>query len=40
MRANEGTSISGIKTVIWLDTNDATLQPWIHAADTIYLNTK
>lgn len=39
LRANEGTAISGIKTVVWLDTVDATLQAWIHAADTIYLNT-
>lgn len=39
LRSHEGTAISGIKTVIWLDTADAMMQPWIHLADTIYLNT-
>ena len=39
LRANEGTAISGINTIIWLDTADALLQTWIHLADTIYLNT-
>ncbi|HQW83904.1 MAG TPA: Xaa-Pro aminopeptidase, partial [Ferruginibacter sp.] len=39
LRANEGTAISGIKTIIWLDTADATMQAWVHLADTIYLNT-
>lgn len=39
LRANEGTAISGINTIIWLDTADATMQPWVHLADTIYLNT-
>ncbi len=38
LRINEATAISGIKTIIWLDTLDATLQPWIHWTDTIYLN--
>lgn len=38
LRANEATEISGIKTVVWLDSIDAMLQPWIHLADTIYLN--
>jgi len=38
LRANEATAISGIQTIIWLDTSDALLQPWIHWADTIYLN--
>ncbi len=38
LRINEATSISGITTIIWLDTADAMLQPWIHWADTIYLN--
>ncbi len=36
---NEGKEISGIKTVMWLDTVDVLLQPWIHLADRIYLNT-
>ena len=39
LRAHEATSISGIATVIWLDSIDGLLQPWIHLADTIYLNT-
>ncbi len=39
LTAEEGTEISGIKSVIWLDVYDAMLQPWIHYADTIYLNT-
>jgi Xaa-Pro aminopeptidase len=39
LTANEAENISGIKTIIWLDTLDALLQPWIHSADTIYLNT-
>ncbi|MEP6617012.1 MAG: aminopeptidase P family protein [Ginsengibacter sp.] len=39
LTASEATNISGIKTIIWLDTLDALLQPWIHSADTIYLNT-
>ncbi len=39
LRINEATEISGIKTIIWLDAADAMLQPWVHWADTIYLNT-
>lgn len=39
LRASEGTAISGISTILWLDTLDGMLQPWIHWADTIYLNT-
>lgn len=35
----EGSGISGIQTIIWLDTLDSMLQPWIHLADNIYLNT-
>ena len=31
--------ISGIQTIVWLDTIDGLLQPWIHLADTIYLDT-
>lgn len=38
-RTHEGQAVSGIKTIIWLDSVDAMLQPWIHFADTIYLNT-
>ena len=32
-------TVSGIESVIWLDVLDGLLQPWIHLADTIYLNT-
>lgn len=39
LRKEEATAISGISTIVWLDTLDSVLQPWIHAADTIYLNT-
>jgi len=39
LTASEGQNISGIKTITWLDTLDGMLQPWIHLADTIYLNT-
>ncbi|MFY7899439.1 MAG: aminopeptidase P N-terminal domain-containing protein, partial [Chitinophagaceae bacterium] len=39
LRANEATAISGIKTIIWLDSIDALLQTWIHLADAIYLDT-
>lgn len=39
LRVEEAQAISGIKTIVWLDSIDAMLQPWIHAADTIYLNT-
>jgi Xaa-Pro aminopeptidase len=31
--------MSGIKTVVWLDSLEGLLQPWIHLADTIYLDT-
>lgn len=38
LRAAEATAISGIKTIVWLDSLDALLQGWIHLADTIYLD--
>ncbi|HUR12584.1 MAG TPA: Xaa-Pro aminopeptidase [Flavitalea sp.] len=38
LRAKEATEISGINTIVWLDTIDAMLQGWIHLADNIYLN--
>ena len=38
LRVNEAQSMSGIKTIVWLDSLDALLQPWIHLADTIYLD--
>lgn len=39
LRREEATAISGIKTIVWLDTLDALLQTWIHLANTIYLDT-
>lgn len=38
LRANEGTNISGIATILWLDQLETLLQGWIHHAETIYLN--
>jgi Xaa-Pro aminopeptidase len=39
LRSQQAQAISGIQTIVWLDTLDAMLQPWVHLADTIYLNT-
>src|SRR3954454_7244589 len=39
LRADEGKKISGIETVIWLDSSDALIQVWIHLAKNIYLDT-
>jgi Xaa-Pro aminopeptidase len=38
LRRNEGQEISGIQTIVWLDSIDALLQQWIHLADIIYLD--
>jgi Xaa-Pro aminopeptidase len=38
LRAQEATAISGINTIVWLDTLDALLQTWVHLADNIYLD--
>jgi Xaa-Pro aminopeptidase len=38
LRVNEAQEMSGIKTIVWLDSLDALLQPWIHLADNIYLD--
>lgn len=38
LRAHEATAISGMKTIVWLDTLDGLLQPWVHLADGIYLD--
>lgn len=38
LRADEARKISGIRTVIWLDSLEAVLPAWIHLADIIYLN--
>ncbi len=39
LRTTEATTISGLSTLVWLDVLDGLLQPWIHLANTIYLNT-
>jgi Xaa-Pro aminopeptidase len=39
LRREEATAISGIETIVWLDSIDALLQIWVHLADTIYLDT-
>ena len=39
LRADEARAISGNKTIVWLDALEGLLQPMIHLADTIYLNT-
>ena len=39
LRKEEATAISGMQTIVWTDALDALLQPWIHLADTIYLDT-
>ena len=38
LRAEEARQLSGIDTVVWLDSIDAMLQQWIHLADNIYLD--
>ncbi|HYC41166.1 MAG TPA: aminopeptidase P N-terminal domain-containing protein [Chitinophagaceae bacterium] len=38
LRTEEAQAISGIRTILWLDSLDPLLQPWIHLADTIYLD--
>jgi Xaa-Pro aminopeptidase len=38
LRADEGKTISGIGTVVWLDAHDPLLQTWIHLAKNIYLD--
>jgi Xaa-Pro aminopeptidase len=38
LRVKEAQAISGISTIVWLDSIDALLQPWIHLADTICLD--
>jgi Xaa-Pro aminopeptidase len=39
LTAKEATSISSIEAIVWLDNLDSMLPPWVHLADTIYLNT-
>lgn len=38
-RKAEATELSGISTIVWLDSLDGILQPMIHLAENIYLNT-
>ena len=38
LRVNEAQAMSGITTIVWLDSLDGLLQPWIHLADNIYLD--
>jgi Xaa-Pro aminopeptidase len=38
LRVQEAQAISGIKTIVWLDSIDGLLQPWVHLADHIYLD--
>ncbi len=38
LRAEEARQLSGIETVLWLDSVDALLQQWVHYADIIYLD--
>lgn len=39
LRKAEATAISGISTIVWLDSIDALLQTWVHLSDHIYLDT-
>jgi len=39
LRREEATAMTGIQTIVWLDTIDALLQTWVHLAETIYLDT-
>ena len=38
LRAEEARAISGIQTVVWLDTLEPMLQQWIHLAENVYLS--
>jgi len=38
LRIKEAQAISGIKTIVWLDSLEGLLQPWVHLADNIYLD--
>jgi Xaa-Pro aminopeptidase len=38
LRSDEARQISGIQTIMWLDAADAMMQPWIHLANNIYLD--
>ncbi|HVG13896.1 MAG TPA: aminopeptidase P N-terminal domain-containing protein [Chitinophagaceae bacterium] len=38
LRKNEVLEISGIQTIVWLESIDPLLQAWVHLADIIYLD--
>jgi Xaa-Pro aminopeptidase len=38
LRVEEAREISGMQTIVWLDSLDAVLQTWVHLADNIYLD--
>jgi Xaa-Pro aminopeptidase len=38
LRAEEARQLSGIETVLWLNSFEALLQQWVHLADIIYLD--
>ncbi len=38
LRDEEARNISGIQTIVWLDSFDALLQGWIHLSENIYLD--
>jgi len=38
LRIKEAQEISGIQTIVWLDSIEGSLQQWIHLADIIYLD--
>ncbi|HUR65302.1 MAG TPA: Xaa-Pro aminopeptidase [Chitinophagaceae bacterium] len=38
LRVKEARDISGMTTIVWVDSLDGLLQPWIHLADNIYLD--
>lgn len=39
LRASEAKEMSGFQTIVWLDALEGLLQPWIHLADNVYLDT-
>jgi Xaa-Pro aminopeptidase len=39
LRREEAAAISGMETIVWLDSIDALLQIWVHLAEIIYLDT-
>ena len=39
LRVEEARAISGIETIVWLDSLEGLLQAWVHQADNIYLDT-